>query len=75
MAEEVKVEVKSPWVSKINWTQMLAMAASLATVFGWTVPPDLVPAAVTAITAVQAVATVVMRTWFTKTVTPEAAAK
>lgn len=53
--------------SKINWTQLISLAAMLATVAGYTVPPDLVPTITAAIGAVSAVLTIVFRTWFTGT--------
>lgn len=66
----VSVPVKSAWLSKINWTQGIGMAASLGVLFGIHVPPETQAAAITGIQAVSAVATWVIKTWFTKTVTP-----
>lgn len=77
MAEPTKVTVPvepAVW-SKINWAQVLGLGATVATMLGWTVPPDLVPATVVAIQSVVSVATIVLRTWFTKSVTPSSATK
>ena len=67
----VKVEVKPWYESKVNWTQIIAVGASIATVFGITVPEDIVPQTVAVITSIQAFLTVVFKVWFTKTVTPQ----
>ncbi len=58
-------ETKSWWESKINWTQVLGVVASVLTVFGFVVPPELIPAVVALITALQGLMTIVFRTWFT----------
>lgn len=71
MAETVKVELKSAWWSKINWTQVVQIAASLATFAGLVVPPDLIPQALVVINGVAGLATIVMKTYFTNSVTPE----
>jgi hypothetical protein len=68
----VKVPVKQWWESKINWTQLIGTAAMVAAYLGYIVPPDLVPATVTAIASVQAAVTLVLRTWFTKDVVAQA---
>lgn len=67
------VQIKSAMESKINWTQVVGVVASVATLFGFTVPPDMIPAVVTGIVAVQGLLTVVWKTWFTNTITPESA--
>lgn len=72
-----QVDVQSAWASKINWTQAIGIAASvLAVVSGnrYSLPPETQLQIVAAIQAVQAVATWIMRTWFSKTVTPASAA-
>ena len=75
MAEVVEVEVKSDWASKINWVQMASVAASILIVFGVNVPPELQAQIAAAITALSAVVTIVMRTWFTTKLTESSAAK
>lgn len=71
----VEVAVKSAWWSKINWTQAIAMVATAATMFGFDFPPELQVKIVGTITAVSGVVTVIMRTWFTTSVTPAVADK
>lgn len=71
----VEVAVKSAWWSKINWVQAVAMLATVATVFGFDFPPELQAKIVATITGVSGVATVILRTWFTTSVTPAVADK
>ena len=71
----VEVAVKSAWWSKINWTQAVAMAATVATMFGFDFPPELQAKIVATIMGVSGVATMVIRTWFTTSVTPAVADK
>ena len=66
--------LNSPWASKINWTQAVGAIAMSATMLGYTVPTELVPAIATAIGAVTAVMTIVFRTWLTGTPTDASAA-
>lgn len=73
--DTVRIDVKSAWTSKINWTQAIAVLASIATVFGLDVDPETQVAIVAGITGVQAVITWVLRTWFTTAVTEASAAK
>jgi vacuolar-type H+-ATPase subunit I/STV1 len=75
MADVAEVEVKSAFLSKINWTQLISVLASLLVVFGVNIPPELQAHIAAAITAVSAIATIVMKTWFTTTVTPSSATK
>lgn len=70
VGDMVKVPVKSSWASKINWTQAVALAASVAVVFGVPVEPETQVAIIAGIQGVQATATWILRTWFTKEVTP-----
>ena len=69
----VEVAVKSAWWSKINWVQAVAMLATVATVFGFDFPPELQAKIVATISGVSGVATVILRTWFTTSVTPASA--
>ena len=67
------VEVRSAWLSKINWTQVIGIGSSIAVAAGCAkceVPAEVITAAVLAIQGVQAVATWVFRTWFNGTVPP-----
>ncbi len=69
------VDVKSGWFSKINWTQIVGVVAMAATMFGLDLSAAEQATIVSGIVAVQAAITVILRTWFTKTITPEAAKK
>lgn len=72
-----QVDVQSAWSSKINWTQAVAVTAS-ALVFMTggkvNIPVDVQLQIVTGITVIQGIVTWVMKTWFTKTITPSSAA-
>ena len=71
----VEVAVKSAWWSKVNWTQAIAMAASVGVFFGLNLSPEEQAKIVVTINAVSGLATIVLRTWFTDSVTPAVAAK
>lgn len=77
MMDTVAVPVASAWASKINWTQAVAFASmGLTFAFGTKagIPTDVQLQMVAGIQAVQSVTTWVMKTWFTKTVTPASVA-
>ena len=61
--------VKSSWASKINWTQAVAFAAMLFTMFGIDVPAEVQAQMVAWIVGTQGVLTWVFRTWFTTAIT------
>ncbi len=63
------VDIKSASSSKINWTQMVAVLASLLIVFGIDLNTETQLMIVAGIQGAQSVITWVLRTWFTKTVT------
>lgn len=70
MTEVVNVEVKSAWLSKINWTQIIAAVSTLVTTNALGLD-DATQVKVLAVTSIiHSVATVVLKTWFTPTVTP-----
>lgn len=71
----VEVAVKSAWWSKINWTQAIGMLASVGVLFGMHLSPDEQAKIVVTIQAISGVATVILRTWFTTSVTPAVAEK
>lgn len=75
MVTDAVVPVKSSWASKINWTQAVAMGASVAVIFGVDVPPEQQVAIVAVIQGVQSVATWVLRTWFNASVSPASLGK
>jgi hypothetical protein len=68
MNPTVVADVKSAWLSKINWTQAVGAGAMLLAWFGVDMPPDVRAAIVTMIGAGTQVATWVLRTWYTKAV-------
>jgi uncharacterized protein (DUF697 family) len=57
--------LNSPIYSKINWTQVISMAAMLATVFGFDITPEMQVQILAGITAIGTVLTFVIRTFFT----------
>jgi hypothetical protein len=69
----VTVPVTSSWASKINWTQAVS---ALAMLLAWysggkiSMTADQQVALVTSIGVITNIVTWVLRTWFTKTVTP-----
>jgi hypothetical protein len=71
--DRTTVQIKSAWLSKINWTQFVAMIAMFGTMSGlFDMPPDMQANFLAGIVFVQGVVTWVMKTWFTDTVTPGA---
>lgn len=76
--ETTRVEVKSAWTSKINWTQAVGVAASVLTVVTgskFNIPADQQLVIVGIIQGVQSLVTWVVKTWFTNTVTAASTAK
>jgi lysozyme len=69
------VDVKSAWLSKINWTQFLGLAAMLATMFGIPVTDELKAQLIAGITGLTYVVTWALRTFFSNTITPASANK
>lgn len=70
-----QVPMKSAWLSKINWTQavaIVAMAGTMFNLFDWT-PEDQVKV-LAGITMVQSAVTWMIKTFFTPTVTPTSVA-
>ena len=63
------METKSSFLSKINWTQIVAFLAMILTVFGIDLPEDQKVAIVAVIQGIQSVLTWALRTWFTTKVT------
>jgi hypothetical protein len=77
MTTVAQVDVKSAWTSKINWTQAVGiMATVLAVVSGnkYQIPVETQLAIVATIQGAQGIASWVLKTWFTKTITPASAA-
>jgi hypothetical protein len=61
--------VKSAWLSKINWTQAVTFLAMILTLVGVDMPADVKVAVEVGIASIGQVATWVIRTWFTKSLT------
>jgi len=71
-----QVDVQSAWLSKINWTQAVAIAASLLVFMTGgkiNIPVETQVGIVTAIQAMSGVITWVLKTFFTSTITPSVA--
>jgi len=71
----VTVPVKETWFSKINWTQVGSMVVMGMTMMGIVVPPDLEKAALATLIAISGFATIIFRTYFNGTVTPQSVGK
>jgi len=75
MTDQVKytrVPLKSPWLSKINWVSVIGAVAAVLLVFGVNIDPDMQAKAAGGLIALQSIITIVVKTWFTDTVTPQA---
>jgi len=59
------ISMNTAALSKINWTQLVSMAAMLATVFGFDISPEIQVQILAGITAIGTVATFIFRTFFT----------
>uniref|UniRef100_A0A6M3JJ12 Holin n=1 Tax=viral metagenome TaxID=1070528 RepID=A0A6M3JJ12_9ZZZZ len=68
---QARVEVKSAARSKINWTQVISVVAMGLSYLGFDLAPEDQALAVTAIGVGTSFVTMVLRTWYNRTVTPE----
>mgnify|MGYP001574545513 CR=1 FL=1 len=76
MTDIAVVEVQSPWFSKINWTQVvqgIAAIVVIATGGKLDITPEQQLQIVGAIVVFGNLATIIMKTYFTSTVTPQSA--
>lgn len=74
-ASAVVVPIKSAWLSKINWTQIAGPVAGVLAFIGIKdVSVDQIAAIMLGIQSLQSVATIVIKTFYTGTVTPSSAA-
>ena len=67
------VDIKSSWLSKTNWTQVVGVAAtalSLFTANKFSIPAEQQVIIVGVIQGIQSIATWIIKTWFTSTVSP-----
>lgn len=69
------VPVKSAFLSKINWTQAIAFAAMMFSIFGVDLDAKTQADMLAGVIAAQSIITWVLRTFFTTSVTPSAAGK
>ena len=60
--------INHPALSKINWTQVVAVIAMLTSVFGFDFPPETQVNIGMAITGIQSAVTIIFRTWMTEKV-------
>jgi Na+/H+ antiporter NhaA len=74
-APTVIVEEKSSFLSKINWGEAIKVALAALALFGINVPSEMQSAILGLIIAIGAVYTVVVKTFFTTTITPSSASK
>ena len=77
MTTVAQVDVQSAWLSRINWTQAIGILASVITVVSgnkYSIPAETQLAIVATIQGVQGVVSWVLKTFFTKTITPSVAA-
>lgn len=69
------VVIKAAWLSKINWTQALAMLAAVLVLFGIDLDAHTQAQILVVITAIQGLITWWLKTFGTPSVTPTAAQK
>jgi hypothetical protein len=73
--EYTVVNVKSAWLSQINWVQIVGMLASVLTLVGFNLTVEHQAAIVVIIQGLVGIYTVVRKTWFTTSITPQSAKK
>lgn len=69
------VPVKSPWFSKVNITAVVTAAISLAAALGFVIPEEYQKLALEIAGTIGPVLVVVMKTWFTPTVSSASVGK
>lgn len=73
--ETVAVGVKSSWASKINWNSAVMLLIGVAGFFGYKISDTDQETIMAAIMAVGSVVTIIIRTFFTTSLTKSSAAK
>lgn len=73
--DNVLANVKSAWLSKLNWTVAAGILFNLLTFFGIDVPPDVKEALLVVGNGAVLVVAWIIRTWFTTTITAASAKK
>ena len=71
----VEVAVKSAWWSKINWNSAVTMLASVGIFFGLNVSESEKLAIIITLNGLSDFLNIILRTWFTTSVTPASADK
>lgn len=71
----VIAEVKSAWVSKVNWTLAITFLLNALAFFGIAIPADVKDAVMMIVTSLGIVIAWVIKTWFTTSISAASAAK
>lgn len=77
-SDTTRVPIESGWKSKINWTQVVGFATNAITAYTgykFSLTPDQIVKVLVALNAAQSGLTVLLRQFFTKSVTPSALGK
>ena len=69
------VDVKSAWFSKVNWTAALSALLTLLVAFGLPLTEEQKAGVLSAVGVIGPVIVMILKTYFTTTVTPASAAK
>ena len=70
MEEKAVVPVRTSWASKINWLQVAGAVGTLLTTNALGLPAETQVKVLAGWTLIQNVGTIVLRTWFNKSVSP-----
>jgi hypothetical protein len=73
--ETVAAGVKSSWASKVNWNSAITLLIAVAALFGYKISETDQATVMAAIMAVGSVVTIIIRTFFTTSLTKSSAAK
>lgn len=74
-APTVIVEEKPAFLSKVNWASVISVVFTMLAAFGLNIPDELKVQILAAVSAITGIVTVVLRTYFTTTITPTSAKK
>ncbi len=75
MTDTVEVDVKSAWLSKINWGEVIKVGSMVAAaLFGVDISPDTQVHILQAVIGIGALYTTITKTFFSSTITPASAA-
>lgn len=73
--DSILANVKSAWLSKLNWTMAAGLLFNLFSFFGLQVPSDVKEAIFVVGNGVVLIVAWIIRTWFTTSITPASAKK